>query len=97
MVDGRPAHLSIFATIEPGGCDGLCVDRLGNLWSSAGDGVHCFAPDGVLLGKVALGEMTTNLCFLVGSSMPGIFVTTPNRALVCTFDALPEGFGNAAY
>ena len=35
----------------------------GNLWLSAGDGVHCHAPDGALLGKVLIPESVANLCF----------------------------------
>ena len=33
------------------------------LWLSAGDGVHCHAPDGTLLGKVLIPESVANLCF----------------------------------
>ena len=44
VVAGRAVNLSIFVRSEPGGCDGLRVDRAGNIWSSAGDGIHCFAP-----------------------------------------------------
>ena len=43
--------------------DGLRVDVHGNLWLSAGDGVHCHAPDGALLGKVLIPEAVANLCF----------------------------------
>jgi gluconolactonase len=94
MVGGRPLSLSIFATIDPGGSDGFRVDRLGNIWTSAGDGVHCLSPDGVLIGRVILGEMTTNLCFLVEEGKRGVFVTTPTRALVCHIDTAthPPGF-----
>jgi gluconolactonase len=35
----------------------------GNLWSSAGDGVHCFAPDGTLLGKILVPQTVANLTF----------------------------------
>jgi len=40
--------------------DGFRFDQAGNLWTSAGDGVHCFAPDGCLLGKIRLPEAATN-------------------------------------
>ena len=43
--------------------DGLRVDAHGNLWLSAGDGVHCHASDGSLLGKVLVPEAVANLCF----------------------------------
>jgi gluconolactonase len=39
------------------------VDRNGNVWTSAGDGVHCFAPDGTLLGKILTPEVVANVCF----------------------------------
>ena len=29
------------------------VDNDGNIWSSAGNGVHCIASDGTLLGRIA--------------------------------------------
>jgi len=53
----------IFATIDTGLPDGMRVDTQGNLWSSAADGVHCFAPDGTLLGKILVPETVANLCF----------------------------------
>jgi gluconolactonase len=42
----------VFHKVEPGYCDGLRIDEDGNLWSSAGDGVHCIDPQGKLLGKI---------------------------------------------
>ena len=32
--------------------DGRGVDTQGHLWIAAGDGVHCHAPDGTLIGPV---------------------------------------------
>lgn len=52
-----------FAVCENGLFDGFRVDTAGNLWSSAGDGVHCFAPDGTLLGKILLDEVVANVTF----------------------------------
>ena len=43
--------------------DGLRVDVHGNLWLSAGDGVHCHASDGSLLGKLLIPEAVSNVCF----------------------------------
>ncbi len=63
-VDGATlTDRGIFATIDCGLPDGMRVDTLGNLWSSAADGVHCFAPDGTLLGKILVPETVANLCF----------------------------------
>src|SRR5690606_37833128 len=54
---------SEFATCEAGLFDGFRVDTNGNIWSSAGDGVHCFAPDGTLLGKIRTPRVVSNVCF----------------------------------
>ena len=61
--DGRLAGGEVFATCPVGLYDGLRVDVHGNVWLSAGDGVHCHAPDGDLLGKVLIPESVANLCF----------------------------------
>ncbi len=53
----------MFHKIEPGCCDGLRVDEDGNLWSSAGDGVHCIDPRGKLLGKVLVPHAVANVAF----------------------------------
>lgn len=61
--DGRLSGGAIFHTISPGCADGMRVDENGNLWSSAGDGVHCIAPDGRRLGKIRVPEIVSNVCF----------------------------------
>jgi len=53
----------VFATCPMGLYDGFRVDVRGNLWLSAGDGVHCHADDGSLLGKVLIPETVANVCF----------------------------------
>ncbi|QDL94529.1 SMP-30/gluconolactonase/LRE family protein (plasmid) [Paroceanicella profunda] len=63
-----------FATIDAGIPDGLRVDEFGNLWSSAEDGVHCFAPDGTLIGKIRVPEVVANLCF-GGARRNRLFIT----------------------
>lgn len=52
-----------FATCDTGMFDGFRVDVHGNIWSSAADGVHCFAPDGALIGKILLPEVVSNVTF----------------------------------
>ena len=52
-----------FAHIDHGIPDGIRTDTFGNLWSSAADGIHCFGPDGALLGKIKVPEVVSNLCF----------------------------------
>lgn len=58
LLNGR-----FFAKIEPGFADGITVDVEGNVWSSAGDGVHCLAPEGRLLGKIKVGTTVSNITF----------------------------------
>jgi hypothetical protein len=53
---------AVFANIASGVPDGIRCDVDGRVWSSAGDGVHIFAPDGHLIGKI-LFVRTANLCF----------------------------------
>jgi len=62
--DGRSTGgWSTFATCTEGVFDGFRVDMAGNVWSSAGDGVHCFADDGTLIGKIAIPEVVANVEF----------------------------------
>ena len=35
----------------------------GRVWAAAGDGLHCFHPDGTLLGKLHVPETVANLVF----------------------------------
>ena len=62
--DGRRLSSGrVFHTVSPGFADGFRVDVDGNVWSSAGDGVHCIAPDGTLLGRIKLPFTVSNLTF----------------------------------
>ena len=71
-----------FAVCEAGLFDGFRVDTKGNLWSSAADGVHCFAPDGTLLGKILVDEVVANVTF-GGAKKNRLFIcaTTTMRAI----------------
>jgi gluconolactonase len=63
-VDGsRLRNGRVFAVIDAGAPDGFRLDVDGNVWTSAADGVHCYAPDGALLGKIHTPEVITNLTF----------------------------------
>jgi gluconolactonase len=64
VVDGRQLKNSrVFCDIDSGLPDGFRVDVSGNVWTSAGDGVHCFGSDGKLLGKILLPQTAANLTF----------------------------------
>ncbi len=72
--DGSLSGGDIFHVVNPGLADGIRVDTDGNIWSSAGDGVHCISPDGVLLGKILIPETVSNLCF-GGHAKHRLFIT----------------------
>jgi gluconolactonase len=67
-----------FHSISPGAADGITCDSTGNLWSSAGDGVHCLAPDGTLLGKILLPGAVSNLAF-GGRHLSRLFICAGQR------------------
>ena len=74
MVEGRPRNGRILHKVGAGCADGIRVDCDGNLWSSAGDGVHCIAPDGHLMGRILVPEVVSNLCF-GGRAKHRLFIT----------------------
>ncbi len=53
----------VFADCTAGLFDGFRLDETGNIWTSAADGVHCYAPDGTLIGKIKVPEVVANVCF----------------------------------
>lgn len=70
VIDGkRLSNGRIFCDMGKGGSDGIRCDVDGNIWAAAAwggegfDGVHIFAPDGTLMGKICLPEGCSNLCF----------------------------------
>ena len=64
VIDGRTlSGGEVFATSDCGLFDGFRCDEAGRLWTSAGDGVHCFEPDGTLIGKIRVPETVSNVCF----------------------------------
>ncbi len=61
--DGALHGGRVFATCTVGAFDGFRLDDAGRVWTSAGDGVHCYHPDGTLLGKVRVPEPVANVVF----------------------------------
>jgi gluconolactonase len=61
--DCRLSEGSVFATCTVGFFDGFRLDEAGRLWASAGDGVHCYDPDGTLIGKVLVPEVVANVAW----------------------------------
>jgi gluconolactonase len=53
----------IFAKCNAGLFDGFRVDRQGRIWASTDEGVHCYDPDGTLIGKILIPEIVANVTF----------------------------------
>ena len=61
--DGKLSGGKLFADCTSGAFDGFRLDETGRIWTSAGDGVHCYDPDGTLIGKVLVPEAVANVVF----------------------------------
>jgi gluconolactonase len=61
--DGMLANPREFARPTVGVFDGFRLDEAGRIWTSAGDGVHVYAPDGTLIGKVLVPEPVANVAW----------------------------------
>ena len=95
--DGREIHNKrVLIDAGPGTPDGMRCDVEGNLWCGWGmgapdlDGVMVFAPDGDLIGRIALPERCANVCFgglkrnrlfmAASQSMYALYVNTQGAA-----------------
>lgn len=86
VVDGRTlVNSREHCTIDNGLPDGFRVDIYGNIWTSAGDGVHCFGPDGKLLGKILIPQTVANVTF-GGPRRNRLFITA-TRSLYAVYTA----------
>ena len=70
VVDGKKlANGRLFCDTGVKPSDGVRCDTDGNIWCTASgvgegnDGVHIYAPDGKMIGKICLPEGCANLCF----------------------------------
>ncbi len=72
--EGMLSGGEVFATCTSGLFDGFRIDRKGRIWASAADGVHCYDPDGTLIGKVRIPEIVSNLTF-GGARRNRLFIT----------------------
>lgn len=66
-----------YLEIDAGVPDGFRLDTDGNIWTSAGDGVHCISPDFKLLGKIYIPEVVSNVCF-GGRAKQTLYITATN-------------------
>jgi gluconolactonase len=88
IVDTRRKHLRVFdvaddgtlhggeefAPCTAGSFDGVRLDETGRVWVAAHDGLHCFDPDGTLIGKLRVPEVVSNLTF-GGAKRNHLFIT----------------------
>lgn len=87
-VDGRT-----FLATSPWHSDGIRTDRKGNVWAAAAgggaehDGVHCYDPEGLLLGRIHLPENCANLCF-GGPKKNRLFITATRSLYSVYVEAL---------
>jgi gluconolactonase len=74
-IDGTLTGDRVFATCTAGQFDNIRFDDEGRLWVGAlEDGVHCYDPDGTLLGKIHVPESAANICF-GGARRNRMFIT----------------------
>ncbi|HWA18379.1 MAG TPA: SMP-30/gluconolactonase/LRE family protein [Devosia sp.] len=63
IADKSVGASKVFADSTVGLFDGFRLDTGGRTWTSAGDGVHCYHPDGSLIGKIKVPEVVANVTF----------------------------------
>ncbi|MGY8657413.1 MAG: SMP-30/gluconolactonase/LRE family protein [Verrucomicrobiales bacterium] len=82
---GKVGKIRAFAVVEQGilaealfeidiRCDGMCIDTEGNLYTTAGGGIHVFDKDGGKIGVIATPEHPANVCF-GGDEYDTLFIT----------------------
>jgi gluconolactonase len=90
--DGTLSGGEVFAEREQGGFDNIRFDDEGRLWAAAfDDGVHCYAPDGTLIGRLLVPEPVSNIAF-GGPKNNRLFLTatTSLYSLVMAVTGLPR-------
>ncbi len=78
VVDGRTlTNDRVFVEIDNSSPDGMCVDREGNLYVAAGDGVWVYSPGAERITTIATPKRATNVCF-GGEFGEILFITAGN-------------------
>ena len=81
----------LFATCTNGIFDGFRFDTDGRLWTSAADGVHCYLPDGTLIGKILIPELVANVAW-GGARLNRLFIcgTTSLYSAYLAINGVPQ-------
>ncbi len=64
----------VFSVCDAGLYDGFRLDIHGNIWTSTGVGIYCYAPDGTLIGKIPIPELVSN-CTFGGPKRNRLYIT----------------------
>lgn len=92
VVDGALLSNSrVFTVIEPGGPDGFRVDKCGNVFAAAWDGIQVFSPSGEMLGKILVPEKTAN-CAFGGVDGQRLFITASTSLYAINLKTTPAGW-----
>jgi gluconolactonase len=91
--DDRLVGGEVFVPCEAGMFDGIRLDAAGRIWAATHEGVHCFDPDGTLIGKLLFPDVVSNLCF-GGPKRNRLFVTatTSVYSWLLTTDGAPQPY-----
>jgi gluconolactonase len=73
--DGRSlSNKRDFLVVRPGASDGFRCDVEGNIWTSAGDGVHCYTSEAELIGKILVPEQAVANCCFGGEDFRTLYI-----------------------
>ncbi len=78
--DGTLSERRFFCHTDHGYPDGFAVDRRGWVWTTAGDGIHIFAPDRTRLGFFATPAVASN-CAFGGRGGTRLFIAATSHLL----------------
>lgn len=91
-LDGRSLGEGLdFAHAPSGVFDGFRCDDRGNVWTSTGDGVCVYAPDGTHIGSIPMPEVVSNLCF-GGPRRNRLFITAQTSLYAIYVNAHAAGW-----